>query len=98
MGWTTGYDYGMDLSNSSLRKKFLNQELSGNYGEVCYNVLDASMVGNTYYAAIKKTNNTTKKAIVFGCIVLTSYSDNMLSYKDMDETEIRLPLIVLKRF
>lgn len=58
-----------------------------------YEVLKSSMVGSTYYAAVKKTKFATEtepeKSIVFAAICLTS--TNMkdyynFSYKDMDET------------
>ena len=58
-----------------------------------YEVLKSSMVGSTYYAAVKKTKFATEtepeKSIIFAAVCLTS--TNMkdyynFSYKDMDET------------
>lgn len=58
-----------------------------------YEVLHSSVVGNTYYAAVKKTKFATEtnpeESVVFAAIVLTSTrikEHYNFSYKDMDET------------
>lgn len=58
-----------------------------------FEVLKSSMVGSTYYAAVKRTEFATdtepEKSIIFAAICLTSTdmkSYHNFSYKDMDET------------
>lgn len=100
MGWTsmnaTYYKNGRVDRKAECDKIFNDDMVSwGDDHRVIgkYEVLKSSMVGSTYYAAVKKTKFATETepelSYVFGAICLTS--TNMkdyhnFAYKDMDET------------
>lgn len=97
MGWTS---YNVDIKYKGRKKyidrkeecdKIFNQDMVGNVGK--YEVLRSTVVGSTYYAAVKKTKFATEteleKSEVFAAVVLTRTNINEhynFSYKDMDET------------
>ena len=104
MGWTS---YRVEPTyNNKLKKytidrkaecdKLFNQDMvAGKDYKVIgkFEVLKSSMVGSTYYAAVKKTKFATEtepeNIRVFAAIVLTSVNNKKwfnFSYKDMDES------------
>ena len=77
MGWTW-YSATEWKGNKIDRKAECDKYFT--YTNSPYEVLKSSMVGTTYYAAIKKGD------IVFAAIFLTSTNGWDFGYKDMDET------------
>ena len=77
MGWTwynaTEWKGGKINRKAECDKQFT-------YANSPYEVLKSSMVGTTYYAAVKKGD------IVFAAVFLTSTDGWDFGYKDMDET------------
>jgi len=103
MGWTS-YHAEYYKNGKVDRKKEMdsmwNQSEHDGYPELT--VLKSSMVGSTYYAAIKK-RKAGEKEEVFAVICLTSIDNHdycNFSYKDMDETsgpyECKCPMSILK--
>lgn len=97
MGWTS---YSVEVKHKGTKRyinrkeecdKLFNQDMIGKVGK--YEVLRSTVVGSTYYAAVKKTKFATETepetSSVFGAVVLTRTNINEpynFSYKDMDET------------
>ena len=77
MGWTW---YNATEWNGSKINRKAECDKQFTYANSPYEVLKSSMVGTTYYAAIKKGD------IVFAVIFLTSTDRWEFGYKDMDET------------
>ena len=91
MGWTGVYMYEpyyenfRDGKGGFNRKEFLDAEFSGHNEVHKWEILKSSMVGSTYYAAIKRTNLLTEFSHVYGMVALTSCENNWFYYKDMSE-------------
>lgn len=117
MGWTSCHAY----ENYRNGKPYIDRKVECDrifndnmvtYTKPCqiigkFEVLKSSMVGSTYYAAVKRTKFATEiepeESIVFAAICLTSTdmkSYYNFSYKDMDETcgpyECKCPVGILK--
>lgn len=99
MGWTsyvaTLYKNGKVDRKAEMDKRFTQEEHDGSdfNGGTCHypkmEVLKSSMVGSTYYAAVRTTNSQTGYDCTWAAICLTStkWNDGMnFGYKDMDET------------
>lgn len=99
MGWTsyraTHYKNGKVDRKAEMDEIFTQKEHDGsdyNGGTRRYpkmEVLKSSMVGSTYYAAVRTTNSQTGYDCTWAAVCLTStkWDDGMnFGYKDMDET------------
>ena len=94
MGWTSYH--ASFYKNGKIDRKaecdsIMNCDMVGNKGR--YEVLKSTMVGSTYYAAVKrtifKTGAEPEKESVFGVVMLTSVNNKdyyNFSYKDIDES------------
>ena len=98
MGWTGIRYFG---TMTSKRRKELcdeNWTQSEHDGYPELKVLKSTMVGSTYYAAVRYTKGD--KSEVFGAVTLTSTKNHEFYYKEMDETvgptERKCPTSILK--
>lgn len=83
MGWT--YYHATEYKNGKIdRKAEIDKQLTYSNGTTSQVVLKSTMVGATYYGAIKTGNE------VWAAVFLTGTADDYFNfgYKDMDETEI----------
>lgn len=99
MGWTsyraTHYKNGKVDRKAEMDARFTQHEHDvnnfngGTYHYPKMEVVKSSMVGSTYYAAVRTTNSQTGYDHTWAAVCLTStkWSDGMnFGYKDMDET------------
>lgn len=87
MGWSSVEVFYLDFKNGKYdRKAYLDKEWNTHTNEASWEVLKSSMVGSTYYAAIKHTIFATGEVMVFADITITSIENNQFWYKDMSES------------
>lgn len=98
MGWTGIHAEHHKKDGTVDRKAELDHELFGMEGDGGHKLLKSSMVGNTYYAAVKHPDGH-----VYGLVVLTSVDSSQwfdFHYKDMTENmgpfEAKCPASILK--
>ena len=93
MGWSCVKDFSFEwngFAKAKDRKDFLDNEWNNTKvldSKSHFEVAKSSMVGSTYYAAIKRVNPEGRVEKVFALITMTSKCGNELSFKEMDETQ-----------
>lgn len=83
MGWT---GITNNFNTREEIKTFIDSEYTWQTEEYRNEVIKSSLIGNTWYGAIKKTNKKTKEIEVWAGICLISIKKKEFWYKNMDET------------
>lgn len=103
MGWTGYHATHYNKRGEIDRRAECDERMSGENEHGKWEILKSSMVGSTYYAAIRRTSYPDGESHVFGCVCLTSVDNSdwfNFSYKDMSEDmgpgESKCPVSILK--
>ena len=89
MGWTSYHAEYYNRRGEIDRRAECDERMSGENEHGKWEVLQSTMRGSTYYAAIRRTDKETGESHVFGCVCLTSVDMKdyfNFSYKDMEES------------
>lgn len=87
MGWTSYPVYWCATKNGKIdRKAEIDRVYSGEDETKKWTVLKSSMVGSTWYGAVKVEKKETGESRVFGGVCMTSVDRGEFWYKDMDES------------
>ena len=81
MGWTAYY-----IDGKIDRKHECDKVYGGETEKFIWEVLKSTMVGSTYYAAVKRTEKATGESKVFAGVCLTAVEKGEFYYKDMSES------------
>jgi hypothetical protein len=98
MGWSYGYQQVSDVKRQLEHHEGLfTTSLSGH----SYTVLDSAIVGNTYYAAVRRITPEQPAGYVFATVILFRNPKSGFGYKDMCESmgpcEVACPLRILDK-
>lgn len=99
MGWMYSYSQVSDVKHHIEHNEglFTSSSTPGN----TWDVLDSSIVGSTYYAAVLRKWPGDTKGYVFAAVILFRNPQSGFGYKDMDESmgpcEVSCPLRILNR-
>ena len=87
MGWTSYSTAWCEKKNGKVDRRAEIDKVYGGEDEARrWTVLKSSMVGSTWYGAVKVEKKDTGESYVFGGVCLTSVDRGEFWYKDMDET------------
>lgn len=103
MGWTSISVHELNYNFQTKkydRKSWLDNNYNSETKDYKWEVLKSSMVGTTWYGAIKRTKKATNEIIVFGETILTAIDHGEFFYKEVSESmgpyTIDCPLNILK--